>query len=62
MGRVTSLVNPDALGRPLNPLDFPSLGTVTLASGAYTIDTTGTAPKLVGPGTNLLTESVASAT
>ncbi len=38
---------------PLNPLEFPSLGTVTLASGAYTIDTSATPPMLTGPGTNL---------
>jgi hypothetical protein len=42
-----------ALADPLNPLDFPSLGNVTLASGTYTIDTTGKVPKLTGPGTNL---------
>ena len=52
VGAVGGLVAP-ALADTLNPLDFPSLGKVTLASGAYSIDTTGTAPKLVGPGTNL---------
>ncbi|MBL0927635.1 MAG: hypothetical protein IBJ11_08280 [Phycisphaerales bacterium] len=38
---------------PLNPLDFPSLGSVKLAAGAYSIDSTGPAPTLVGPNTHL---------
>jgi hypothetical protein len=40
-----------ALAEPLNPLDFPTLGSVTLTSGAYTIDTGATPPTLIGPVT-----------
>ncbi len=38
---------------PLNPLDFPSLGTLTLPAGTYTLNTAGT-PTLIGPGTNIV--------
>ncbi len=40
-----------AVGRadPLNPLDFPSLGVVTLPAGSYTIDTGATPPTISGP-------------
>src|SRR6185295_5016986 len=34
---------------PLNPLDYPSLGTVTLTAGSYTINSTTTPPAITGP-------------
>lgn len=49
LATVALLVPPAARADPLNPLDFPSLGAVTLAAGAYTIDTGATPPTITGP-------------
>lgn len=38
-----------ASAEPLNPLDFPTLGSVTFAAGAYTINSGTSPPTLSGP-------------
>ena len=42
-----------ARAEPLNPLDFPSLGNVTLSRGTFVIDTVSKTPNLMGPDINL---------
>ena len=46
---------------PLNPLAYPSLGSLNLGAGSYTLNTSGPLPQLLGPGATLLYTGVLQA-
>ena len=52
---------PAAIADPLNPLAYGSLGSLNLAAGSYTLNTSGALPQLLGPGAAVLFTGVLQA-